>query len=87
MNSQNNYNIPKTKKEKVQLLESILKGEKTIADLEETGYTITMWRQDDHDPTMLKTFDGTRTISHEKYEAQKLIDNKAMYITLDLHTK
>jgi len=80
---QPNYNIPKTKKEKAELLKAILKGEKTINNLQEPGYKIIMWMEDETDPGYLKTFDGSQRISKADYEEKKLT-GLSTYVTLEL---
>lgn len=80
----NNYNIPATRKDKVELLTAIMKGQKTINDLKEAGYIITMWREDDLDPEYMQTFDGKIRITKIEFEARKLT-SKAMSLTLELN--
>lgn len=87
------YNIPPTKKGKVELLESIMKGEKSIDDLKEAGYEVTLWREDPNNPGFMQTFlngpggSGVGTsISKEEYEVKMKI-GKAIHVTLELNPK
>lgn len=82
----NKYNIPKTKKEKAELLKALMSGEKTIEDLKEDGFKITLWKEDETDSAFLKTFDGKQRISREEYEARRLA-NPGDHITLELDKK
>jgi len=84
MNNQSNYNIPGTKKEKLELLKALLKGEKTLEDIQDEGIRVTLWRQDgpDHWVSFAGSAIGSR-ITKEQHE-QMMKSSKGMVVTLDL---
>ena len=72
MSNQEKYNIPVTRKDKIEFLRGFMNGEKTIEDLQESGYSIELWKQDESDPDFFQTFDGTKRISRAEHEEKKL---------------
>ena len=75
-----------TRREKISLIKSLMNGEKSIADLDERGYKISMWMQDENDMNFLKSFDGLKRISKADFEKEKL-EKKAIHVTLQLDEK
>ncbi len=86
MNNQSNYNIPKTRKEKADVLQAILRGEKSIDSLKESGYKVFMWMEDINDPDYFINFNGIERISKADFEKEKLV-GKGTYVTLNLDEK
>ena len=86
MSSQNKYNIPKTKQQKVALIKSIMNGEKTIDHLKDFNIKVSMWMQDESNPEYLKSFDGLERISKAEHESKNLSGN-IILLTLELTDK
>jgi hypothetical protein len=81
--SNKNYRLPKTKKGKVDLLKSILRGEKRLDDLKEEPATITLWQTDPNDPDQMITFDGEQRMSRADLE-KEILAGKIVRFTLNL---
>ena len=81
-----NYNIPKTRKEKINLLKAISNGHKTIDSLKDRLFEIVMWQQDQSDPDYLITFDGLHSVSKTEHERNTLAEN-IIGVTLEISEK
>jgi len=82
----NKYNIPQSLSDKKKLLKQLFTGEKTLADLANRGYKISLWRQCEHDTDMMESFAGDLVgtpVSKAEYE-QQAYKPGVMRITLDL---
>ena len=80
-----NFTIPKQRSEKIKLLKDLQTGKRTIAEVFNLGYNISMWKVDETDEDYLISFDGTERVSKKDYEKSMLTD-KAIYVTLDLNS-
>lgn len=82
----NSNKKPQTRNEKILLLKSLLKGQIKIDDLNEKGYKITLWQEDQTDPNFLVTFGSSLPdrISKQDFE-QRHVSKNNINVTLDLN--
>lgn len=79
-------NLPKTREQKIQFIKRMLSGQLTIEDVQESGYTVSLWKECEGEPDYLENIaDKNIKVSRADFEARKALNNKnSLFVTLNI---